>query len=147
MFSKIVKIGLGVALCSTLSFATTADEAKTFVEKAAKLCAEKGEAECINAFNVKEGEFIQGELYIFGYDFNGTVKAFGGKPQMVGKNLFNLKGAGGKMLIQELVKTAKTGEGWVDYKWSNPVTNKIADKTSFVKKINDNFWIGAGYYK
>jgi signal transduction histidine kinase len=147
MISKIVKAGLAVALCSTLSFATTAEEAKAFVEKGAKLCAQKGEEACKAAFTVKEGEFIQGELYIFGYDFEGNVKAFGGKPEMVGKNLWNLKGAGGKLLIQELVNTAKTGEGWVDYKWSNPTTNKIADKTSYVKKINDNFWIGAGYYK
>ena len=66
---------------------------------------------------------------------------------MVGKNLINVKGAGGKMVIQELIKTAKNGEGWVDYKWSNPTTKKTADKTSFVKKINDNLWIGAGYYK
>ncbi|PLY09213.1 MAG: hypothetical protein C0626_09425 [Arcobacter sp.] len=147
MISKIAKIGLGLGLCMTLSFATTSDEAKTFVEKGAQLCADKGVDACLKAFNVKEGEFVQGELYIFAYDFKGTVQAFGGKPVMVGKNLINVKGAGGKMVIQELIETAKTGEGWVDYKWSNPTTKKIADKTSYVKKINDNLWIGAGYYK
>ncbi|WP_428025944.1 cache domain-containing protein [Arcobacter sp.] len=147
MISKIVKIGLGLALCTTLGFATSQEEVKAFVDKGAKLCADKGVEACLAEFNKTEGEFIKGELYMFAYDFKGTNKALGSNPKMVGKNLFNLKGAGGKMLIQELIKTAKSGEGWVDYKWSHPVTKKIADKTSFVKKINDNLFIGTGYYK
>jgi cytochrome c len=147
MISKITKIVLGVVLCSTLSFATSQDEVKAFVNEGVKLCQDKGVDTCLAEFNNPKGSFIKGELYMFAYDFAGTVKAHGANPKLVGKNLLKLKGASGKMLIQELVKTAKTGEGWVDYKWSHPKTKKIADKTSFVKKVNDSLWIGTGYYK
>ena len=148
MFSKIVKISLSLALCSTLSFATTTEEVKTFVDKGAKLCAEKGVEICLSEFNKTEGEFIKGELYMFAYDFSGINKALGSNPKMVGKNLYNLKDGSGKMLIQELITIAKDkGEGWLDYKWSHPITKKTTDKTSYIKKINDDLFIGTGYYK
>ena len=148
MFSKIVKISLSLALCSTLSFATTTEEVKTFVDKGAKLCAEKGVEVCLSEFNKTEGEFIKGELYMFAYDFSGINKALGSNPKMVGKNLYNLKDGSGKMLIQELITIAKDkGEGWLDYKWSHPITKKTTDKTSYIKKINDDLFIGTGYYK
>jgi cytochrome c len=148
MFSKMVKIGLSLALTSTLGFATTTDEVKTFVDKGAKLCAEKGVEVCLSEFNKTEGEFIKGELYMFAYDFSGINKALGSNPKMVGKNLYNLKDGSGKMLIQELINIAKSkGEGWLDYKWSHPITKKTTDKTSYIKKINDDLFIGTGYYK
>jgi hypothetical protein len=148
MISKITKIGLGLALCSTLSFATSTDEVTAFVDKGVKLCQDKGVTVCLAEFNKPEGEFIKGELYMFAYDFSGVNMALGSNSKIVGKNLYNLKDANGKMLIQELISIAKNkGEGWFDYKWSHPITKKITDKTSFIKKINDNLFIGTGYYK
>lgn len=147
MISKFIKIGLSIALYSTLGFATTTEEVKTFVDKGAKFCADKGIEVCLSEFSKTKSEFIKGELYMFAYDFSGVNKAHGANPKLVGKNLYNLKDGSGQMLIQELIKTAKTGEGWVDYKWSHPATKKITDKSSFVKKINDDLFIGTGYYK
>lgn len=148
MISKITKMGLCLVLGSTLSFATTTDEVKTFVDKGAKLCAEKGVSVCLDEFNNPNGEFIKGELYMFAYDFSGVNKALGSNPKMVGKNLYKLKDASGSMLIQELINIAKVkGEGWFDYKWSHPITKQNTDKTSYVKKINDDLFIGSGFYK
>lgn len=148
MISKVTKFGLLLALSSSICFATTSDEVKAFVDKGAKLCADKGVSVCLDTFNDKNGEFIEGELYMFAYDFSGVNKALGSNPKMVGKNLYKLKDANGNMLIQELINIAKDkGEGWFDYKWSHPQTKKIADKTSYVKKINDNLLIGSGFYK
>jgi cytochrome c len=147
MISKIIKLGLCLAISSTIAFATTTDEVKAFVNKGVKFCEDNGVPACLAEFNKPKSEFIKGELYIFAYDFSGVSKAHGANPKLVGKNLFKLKDGSGKMLIQELIKTSKTGEGWVDYKWSHPATKKITDKTSFVKKINDNLFIGTGYYK
>jgi hypothetical protein len=39
-----------------------------------------------------------------------------------------------------------SGNGWVDYKWPNPITNKIEDKSSYVEKMGDYF-VGVGIYK
>jgi len=48
----------------------------------------------------------------------------------------------------EFVAVAKTkGEGWVDYKWANPVSKAVEPKSSFVKKANDAMLVGCGFYK
>ena len=51
-----------------------------------------------------------------------------------------LKDQDGKYLVQALADIANgPGSGWVDYKWPNPVNNKIEDKSSYVEKMGDYF--------
>ena len=38
------------------------------------------------------------------------------------------------------------GNGWIDYNWPNPLTNKIEAKSSYVEKMGDYF-VGVGVYK
>jgi len=148
MLKRILKVLIALALGLSVSYGATVAEVKSFVAEGVKLCKEKGNDACLKEFNNKNGSFIRGELYMFAYAFDGELKALGSNPQIVGKNLFKLKDASGTMLIQELINIAKNkGEGWFDYKWSHPQTKKITDKTSFIKKIDGNMFIGTGYYK
>jgi cytochrome c len=58
-----------------------------------------------------------------------------------------LKDADGKFFMKEIIKTAaEKGKGWVDYKWMNPVTKKVVDKTTYVEKV-DGYVFGCGVYK
>ncbi|HZD90219.1 MAG TPA: cache domain-containing protein [Pseudolabrys sp.] len=92
--------------------------------------------------------FHDRDLYPFIYDLNGVCVAHGAKSVLVGKNLLDLKDPDGKYLIREMVKLAKgPGQGWVDYKWPNPITNKIEDKSSYVEKLGDKYFVGVGVYK
>ncbi|HYB57792.1 MAG TPA: cache domain-containing protein [Alphaproteobacteria bacterium] len=92
-------------------------------------------------------EFHDRDLYPFIYDMNGVCVAHGARPALIGKNLIDLKDQDGKYLIRELRDMAKDhGSGWVDYKWPNPITNKIEDKSSYVEKMGDYF-VGVGVYK
>jgi signal transduction histidine kinase len=78
---------------------------------------------------------------------SGLCLAHGARPALIGKNLYDLKDQDGKYLVREFVTVAKgPGHGWVDYKWPNPITNKIEDKSSYVEKIGDNYWVGVGVY-
>lgn len=148
MLSKITRMCLGLVLGVSLSYGATVEEVTSFVNEGVKLCKEKGNEACLKEFNNKDGKFIRGELYMFAYNFEGVNQALGSNPKLVGKNLFKLKDAGGLMLIQELIKIAKTdGEGWLDYKWSHPIKKKIADKRSFIKRIDGDLFIGTGFYK
>jgi TRAP-type uncharacterized transport system substrate-binding protein len=65
-----------------------------------------------------------------------------------GKNLLDLKDQDGKVMIQEFVRTASTapGHGWVDYRWLNPVTKTIEDKSAWIERMGDYF-VGVGVYK
>lgn len=148
MLSRLSKLCAVLVLGVSFSYGATTAEVQAFVEEGVKLCKEKGNEACLKEFNNKDGAFIKGELYMFAYDFDGVNQALGSNPKLVGKNLYKLKDASGLMLIQELIKIAKTdGEGWLDYKWSHPIKKKIADKRSYIKRIDGDMFIGTGFYK
>ena len=73
--------------------------------------------------------------------------AHGGNAKMVGKDLIDLKDPDGTEFVKERITIAKTkGSGWQNYKWNNPVTNKIEAKTAYVEKLGDLI-VGCGAYK
>ena len=77
----------------------------------------------------------------------GVCVAHGAREALIGKLLIDLKDQDGKFLIREMVAMSKgPGSGWIDYKWPNPLTNKIEDKSSYVEKMGDYF-VGVGVYK
>jgi cytochrome c len=92
--------------------------------------------------------FHDRDLYPFIYDLKGVCVAHGARPVLIGKNLIDLKDQDGKYLIREMVRLAEgPGHGWIDYKWPNPLTNKIEDKSSYVEKLGNNYFVGVGVYK
>src|SRR5271169_2393193 len=92
-------------------------------------------------------DFHDRDLYVFAYDMTGICVAHGARPALIGKNLIDIKDQNGKYLIREMVKTANgVGSGWIDYKWPNPLNNKIEDKSSYFEKMGDYF-VGVGIYK
>ena len=125
----------------------TPDQAKALVEKAATLLQQEGKDKAFAAFDDPHGAFVNGDLYIFVNQMDGTTVAHGTNKALIGKNLVNLKDADGKFFVQEIISVAKAkGEGWVDYKWPNPLSKKVEAKSSFVKKVGD-YVIGCGIYK
>jgi signal transduction histidine kinase len=51
------------------------------------------------------------------------------------------------MVIQELIKRAKNGGGWLEYMWENPQTGKLEKKYGYVRKVDDGWWLGSGTYE
>jgi cytochrome c len=96
-------------------------------------------------------EYHDRDLYPFIYfrdgDKKGLCVAHGARPALIGKNLIDLKDQDGKYLVRELADISNgPGSGWFDYKWPNPINNKIEDKTSYVEKMGDYF-VGVGVYR
>lgn len=151
---SLPKIFAAVALCVSAALPAfaqergTADEAKALVEKGIAHIKAVG-AEKAYADFTAGGKWADRDLYIFAYDFNGVNLAFGNKPAMVGKNLFDLKDAGGNPVIKDLANVAKTkGSGWHNYMWSDPITKKVQPKSSYVVRVpGAEAFIGAGIYK
>jgi cytochrome c len=50
----------------------------------------------------------------------------------------------GKLFLQEIISVAD--KGWVDYKWQNPVSNKVEEKASYVINTGE-YIVGVGAYK
>ncbi len=126
----------------------TRDEAVAMVKRVVAKFAQSGAEATFRAVNDKsDPAFHDRDLYPFIYDLKGVNVAHGARPALVGKNLISLKDQNGVYLIQEMIALAKgPGSGWVDYKWPNPLTDKIEDKSSYVEKMGDYF-VGVGVYR
>jgi signal transduction histidine kinase len=94
-------------------------------------------------FHVKPGS----TLYLFVYDPKGLTLAFGMNPAAAGTNRWTLKDPDGKFIVQDIIHAGqKKGGGWTEYKWPNPTTGKVEDKTSFCMAEGDVI-MGCGIYK
>jgi signal transduction histidine kinase len=137
-----------LAVCPRAAVAATAEEAKAFSERAAAHIEKVGEEQAFADFTRKDGGFHDGELYVFCYDRNGLNKAHGGNASFVGRNLLHIKDPDGTEPNFLIVKKGfEEGSGWVDFKWPNPVTKRIEDKSAYVIRTNDDVVCGVGYYK
>jgi signal transduction histidine kinase len=126
----------------------TADEVKALTLKATQLVLDKGIDEARAIFN-KDGEFKYGEIYVNVLNTKGAWVVYPPKPEGVGKVIINLQDADGRFLTQDILKmAADNGEGWVEYRWKNPVTNTIQLKQSYVKKaVGTDYVVYVGVYK
>lgn len=155
MFAKFRSFVIGLLAVGMLSGAAmaqdakpTQDEVKALTLKAAEVIAAKGLDEATKAFNA-DGEFKHGEIYVNVIDMAGIWKVYPPRPAGVGQSVINVKDPDGKFLVQEIIAVAKEpGEGWVEYRWLNPATNKIAPKVTFVKRVPGQDLIAyVGVYK
>jgi cytochrome c len=124
------------------------------VEKGAAFIKKNGIESAVKAFQNPDGGFVDGEFYIFLYDFDGNALVVGTNTSLIGKNLLNLVSEdrnGNKVFqVKELINIAKTkGQGWFEWSWQNPQTKKFGPKRGYAKKIVYNkieYMIGSGYY-
>lgn len=123
------------------------EEAQAMVKKAIEFYKSNGAEKAFTEINNKKGQFTKDDLYIFVYDMKGKCVAHGFNPKQIGKNLAEAKDPDGKLFVKERIEIAKTkGSGWQDYKFSNPTTFKVENKTAYIEKI-DNYIFGCGVYK
>ena len=150
MKKHLVVIGMALYLVCLAHYAfasASSDEAKAMVEKAAAYFQANGKEKALKEFNNPQGQFVKGELYVFAWDMNGTNIAHPVNPKQVGVNVLEVPDVDGKYFRKEGLELAKkNGSGWVDYKFKNPKTNKVEQKTTYVKKVGD-IVLGCGAYK
>ena len=87
-------------------------------------------------------EFSGTDVYVFLLDMNGRFIAHE-QPSLIWKDYYNVKDALGAPFVQEMIKRAKQGGGWVTYEWRG------ATKVSWVQLVTKGdvqYVMGAGYY-
>src|ERR1700760_808980 len=126
----------------------TRDEAIAMVKRVQQKFKKEGAQAAFRAINTKAPGFVDRDLYPFVTELTGLCVANGVTPAVRGKNLLDLKDQDGKFMIQEFVRTASTppGYGWVDYRWLNPITKTIEDKSAWIERMGDYF-VGVGIYR
>ncbi len=89
-------------------------------------------------------DFHDRDLYAYIYTLSGVCVAHGARPTLIGRDLSDIKDQDGNYIHRLHLAIAEgSGSGWVHYKWPNPQTNKIEDKTSYVEKMGD-YYVGVG---
>jgi signal transduction histidine kinase len=146
-FSILGTLVLALAPTFARAEGPTAKDAEELVQKASTYLKANGQEKLLQAVNTKDGEFHKGELYVFVYDQTATILAHPVNAKLVGRNTLEQPDVAGKFYRKDIIEIAKTkGKGWVDYKYKNPVSGKVEDKTSFVMAA-DAVILVAGVYK
>lgn len=115
----------------------TADQVRKLTLEAAQFVQTHDLEAARRAFHA-EGAFKFGEVYVNVIDGNGNWLVYPPNPKHEGKSVLNVRDADGKLLVQEIIQMAREhGEGWVEYRWLNPVSNRIEPKMSYVKAVPD----------
>lgn len=150
---KGILLGFFALALNAAAFAAekgTAEEAVALVKKAAAYLKENGKEKAFSEFNNPKGQFADRDLYVFVYGTSGDGinLAHGANPKLIGKNLLDLRDADGKLIVKGFIEVgnSKTGHGWVDYKWPNPVTKAVEAKSTYIERVGD-VMIGCGIYK
>jgi cytochrome c len=93
------------------------------------------------------GAFRDRALYPFVFNMEGWSLADGANAKMVGKNWIETRDPVGREMIRRMIQLAKgPGSGWVDYKWPHPLTHKIQNKTAYIERLGEEWFVGVGVY-
>jgi signal transduction histidine kinase len=143
-------IGLAPA-AATERRVRTAAEAVALVHKAAAYLRQHGQARTLAEINKPDGQFVDGELYVFafGADGSGVQLANPVYPLLVGKNVLNMQDPDGVQFIRRFLDVGRSpgGKGWVDYQWPNAMNGRFVElKTSYIERV-DQLILGCGLPK
>jgi polar amino acid transport system substrate-binding protein len=69
----------------------------------------------LKTFNDKNGEFVEGNRYVFAYDFDGNALAHPIQPEFIGKNRIDIKDPNGVEYIRDMIALARSEGGFIYY--------------------------------
>ncbi len=85
--------------------------------------------------------------YFFVYAMNGVNLMHPRQPELVGRNLWELRDINGEPTVQRLIARARAGGGLQRYIWSKPSSQKPAPKLGYVVHMERWGWMmGTGIY-
>jgi polar amino acid transport system substrate-binding protein len=119
---------------------------REFLGEAKQYALANGREKAVAEFNNLNGSFVRDELYIFAYDFNGTVLSWPHRPDQVGVNRLGATDPYGAHHVAAMLAAARNGTGMVDYYSVSPLTNRTELKITLVTDIDGKWFIGSGRY-
>jgi len=146
----ILKTLVALFIFCVVHFTWAADapaDAIAMVEKSLSYLDKNGKEALIKEINNKSPDFIKGDIYLYVRGIDGAILAHPINPKLIGKNMLELPDADGKLYRKDILNLAKTkGKGWVDYRYNNPLTQQVENKSTYILK-SDDIILEAGIYK
>jgi len=99
-------------------------------ERAAAIVQSIGTEKAFAEFMREGGAFHDRELFVVVMDPTGTVLAHGARAKYVGLNMAELTDVRGVRFVERML--AMPEDGFIDYAWQNPLTNRVEQKRSWV---------------
>ncbi|MGA7745202.1 MAG: cache domain-containing protein [Polyangia bacterium] len=147
MLALVLTVAAVPALSATKAEFGTAKEAEAMVGKAIAHAKKVGTEKAYQDFTNKAPGFVDRDLYVVVYDLQGKVLAHGQNPKMVGKDLIDLRDPDGKLFVKERVDLGSAKPSfWHDYKWTDPVTKKVLEKSTYCQRHEEVLFC-VGIYK
>ena len=87
------------------------------------------------------------EGFFFVYDYDGTNLVSPRQTDLINNNWIDLKDSQGTPVVEELIKTARQGAGYVEHLWPKPSTGEEAQMVSYVTGFQSWRWaFGTGVF-
>jgi cytochrome c len=141
---------LAAAMSELAAFAAefgTREEAIAMAKRVQQKFVKDGAEATFKAVNEGAPGFHDRDLFPVITDLQG-LNAASWLPALRGKYLGDQKDQNGKLIVQEFISIAKgSGRGWSDTRVYNPVTKTIEDKSIYILRISDKYYVGVGVYK
>jgi TRAP-type uncharacterized transport system substrate-binding protein len=146
---------LGALLAATSTFRVqaadfgTREEAVAMVQRVLGKFKKDGPEATFKAINNMAPGFVDRDLFPYVHKIDGTeLVACGPIPAIRGKNLHDMKDQDGKYTTQDFMRIASTPpyHGWSDYRFLNPKTNMVEDKSAWIERMGD-YLVGVGVYR
>jgi uncharacterized protein len=141
-------------LTALLGFAASAaqfgtrDEAVAMVKRVQEKFKKEGAEATFTAVTAQLRAFKDRDLYVYIMNYDCVIQAHAARPELVGKSLYDFRDQDGVYPARNTVEVAKVaGHGWTDYRWTNPKTNLVEAKSTYVEKLGDRYAVGVGIYK
>ncbi|CDG80936.1 putative uncharacterized protein [Janthinobacterium agaricidamnosum NBRC 102515 = DSM 9628] len=123
-------------------------DAIALVDKAVANIQKKGIEDACKDFADAKSGYIKGDLYVFVHNDSASMICHATNPKLNGRAMVELKDADGKFFVKEMRDRAMAGESaWINYIWLNPVTKALEEKSSYVRKATNQYWVGVGIYQ
>jgi cytochrome c len=136
---RIIAVGYYVARA-------TRDQAQALLARAADAVRSKP-VKAIEGFNTIRGPYAEDDLYMFVIGLtDNRFRAHGADHRLIGTDALSLRDPSGKPIGREmLAAVAERDQAELDYAWPNPVTGKVENKHTYLRKVGDML-VGVGYY-
>lgn len=137
-----------LSLATLASHAATREEAQALLKSALAEVQAKGVEGASGDFSAG-GNWNKGGMYVFVADLKANILAHSANAKLVGKNLWEVKDATGKLFVQEQVRLVQASpQGAVQMRWMNPSTKQIGDAEAVIGRIpGKDAYIGAVWFK
>ncbi|KFE46736.1 calcium channel protein [Pseudomonas syringae] len=122
------------------------EQARALLDKAVSELARDPKG-TLTAINSLQGGFLQDDLYVFVVDLsNDRYVAHGTNLRLINTDFRKVKDPEGKPVGEPILTLiARQDAGEYEYRWRNPVTNKVENKHAYVRKAG-NYLVAVGYY-